>query len=260
MSKGNAQRPLTVIKNVLVCILAVLAVAMMIFTVVSVRTFDNNERSLFGYKAFVVLSDSMSSVEGDTSKGYFNAGDLVLSKTVDASSLKPGDIISYRSTNTENYGAAVTHMIRSVTKDQNGDLAFVTYGTATGVDDENLVSFYYVLGKYETHIPLVGRFFLFLKTPPGYIICILLPFLLLIGMQGLQSIRLFRQYKEEQLAELEAQRAKEREAIEEERRQLAEERRRQEELMQQLLKMQQSMSGSGETKPAEEPNGEDKPE
>ena len=37
-----------------------LAVFMMIFTIVSVSTFDRADRNLFGYKAFIVLSDSMS--------------------------------------------------------------------------------------------------------------------------------------------------------------------------------------------------------
>lgn len=60
----------------------------------------------------------------------------------------------------------------------------------------------YVLGKYETNIPKVGRFFMFLKTTPGYIVCILIPFLLLILLQGINCIRLFRRYKLEQMAEL----------------------------------------------------------
>ncbi len=41
------------------------------------NTFDRADRSLFGYKAFIVLSDSMSATD-------FSAGDLVLSKANDA--------------------------------------------------------------------------------------------------------------------------------------------------------------------------------
>ena len=47
----------------------------------------------------------------------------------------------------------------------------------------------YVLDKYETNIPKVGRFFMFLKTTPGYIVCILIPFLLLILLQGKYSLQ-----------------------------------------------------------------------
>lgn len=67
---------LNVIRSVLAWIMVVIAVCMMIFTVVSVLTFDRADRNLFGYKAFIVLSDSMSKTD-------FDAGDLVLVKEVD---------------------------------------------------------------------------------------------------------------------------------------------------------------------------------
>ncbi len=229
------------IKNVFTVLLATAAVAMMIFTVVSVTTFDHLDRNLFGYKALIVLSDSMSSENGDKSKGYFDAGDLILVKEVDPSSLKEGDIISYQSMNTENYGEVVTHMIRSLTTDAEGNPGFITYGTATGTDDANVVTYPFVVGKYQSAIPNVGTFFQFLKTTPGYIVCIFLPFLVLIMMQGINSIRLFRKYKAEQLEEIEAERAKEREAMEAERKKLEEERKKQEEMMQKLMEMQNAM-------------------
>ena len=54
----------------------------------------------------------------------------------------------------------------------------------------------------------MGAFFNFLKTTPGYIVCILIPFLLLILIQGINCIRLFRRYKQEQMAELREEREK----------------------------------------------------
>ncbi len=242
------KKALNIAKAILTWLLVVAAVAMMIFTIVSVNTFDQANRSLFGFKAFIVLSDSMSTVDGDASKGYFDAGDLVLVKEVDPSTLKEGDIIAYTSTNTENFGKTVTHMIRSLTTDADGNPGFITYGTSTGTDDANVVTYDYVLGKYSAHIPNLGSFFQFLKTTPGYIVCIFLPFLLLILMQGFNSIRLFRKYKAEQMAEIEAQREKERAELEAERAAMAEERKRQEEMMQQLLAMQAAMQG-GTVKP-----------
>lgn len=195
------RKVLNVIKTVLVCLIVLLAVGMMIFTVVSVNTFDRSDRSLFGLKAFIVLSDSMSKTD-------FSAGDLVLVKSVDPSTLREGDIIAYTSQNTSNYGETVTHKIRRLTTDANGEPGFITYGTTTDTDDETVVTYPFVLGKYQTHIPKVGLFFQFLKTTPGYIVCILIPFLLLILMQGVNCIRLFRRYKQEQLAEMQAEREK----------------------------------------------------
>ncbi len=236
------KKTLNIVKNILVWLIVVAAIAMMIFTIISVNTFDRNDRSLFGYKINVVLSDSMSAVKDDPDhKGYFDAGDLIFSKEVDPSALKENDIISYISTNSENYGAVVTHMIRECVIDASGEPGFITYGTTTNTDDANIVTYPYVLGKYEGKVPFLGRFFLFLKTTPGYIVCILLPFLLLIGMQGFNSIRLFKKYKEEQLAEIEAQREKEREELQAEREAMEAERKRQEEMMQKLLEMQAAL-------------------
>lgn len=195
------KKTLNAIKNVFVWLMVILAVCMMIFTVISANTFGRNDRSLFGYKFFIVLSDSMSKTD-------FDAGDLVLVKEVDPSTLKEGDIIAYTSQNSQNFGETVTHKIRKLTTDANGEAGFITYGTTTDTDDETVVTYPYVLGKYKMNIPKVGKFFMFLKTTPGYIVCILIPFLLLILIQGLNCIRLFRRYKLEEMAEMKEERAK----------------------------------------------------
>ena len=83
-------------------LLAVLSICIMLFTVVSVLTFNRSDRELFGYKMFIVLSDSMSATD-------FSTGDLVLVKEVDPTTLKEGDIIAFTSENDENYGETVTH-------------------------------------------------------------------------------------------------------------------------------------------------------
>ena len=240
------KKALHIIKNIFVWLVVALAALMMIFTVVSVNTFDRLDRSMFGYKAFIVLSDSMSATD-------FSAGDLVLVKEVDPSTLKEGDIISYQSTNDENYGEVVTHKIRELTADENGNPGFVTYGTTTGKDDENIVTYSFVLGKYQTKLPGVGQFFQFLKTTPGYIVCIFLPFLLLILMQGFNSIRLFRRYKQEQLAEIEARREQEKAELAAERERLEADRLQSQQLMAELMKLKKELSGKEDSNPPDSP-------
>lgn len=184
-----------VFRTILVWLVVVLAVFMMVFTIVSVTTFNSNQRTLFGYRALIVMSDSMSATD-------FSAGDLVLTRYVDPDTLQPGDIIAYSSLDPDSYGETITHKIRSRTTNASGEPGFVTYGTTTDTDDAIIVTYPYVLGKYTGRIPKAGSFFLFLKTTPGYIVCILLPFLLLILMEGVHCIRLFKQYKSEQQTEL----------------------------------------------------------
>ena len=216
-----------VIRSIFVWLMVILAVGMMVFTVISVSTFDRADRKLFGYRAFIVLSDSMSKTD-------FNAGDLVLVKEVDPATLQEGDIIAYTSQNTANYGETVTHKIRSLTTDASGEPGFITYGTTTDTDDETVVTYPYVLGKYSSHIPKVGTFFQFLKSTPGYIVCILVPFLVLILLEGVRCIRLFRKYKAEQQAKLQAERDK-----------IAADRAETQRMMQELLQMKAQMAQNG---------------
>lgn len=202
---------LNVLKNVFTWLLVAAAVCMMVFTVVSVTTFDRNDRDLFGYKAFICRSDSMKATD-------FASGDLVFVKEVSPATIKEGDIISYRSEDPDTFGETFTHKVRSLITSEDGQPCFITYGTTTGVDDELPVKYTQFQGIYKFDIPKLGTFFSFLKTTPGYFICIFLPFMLLILMQGLNTVKLFRKYKKEQMEEMTA----EREKLEEERKQTAE--------------------------------------
>ncbi len=190
---------LHILKNIAVICLVLFAIGMMTFTIISVTTLDKTDRSLFGYKAFIVLTDSMSATD-------FAAGDLVIVKEVKPETLKIGDIISYRSTNLEHYYEVVTHKIRSSTIDPSGKPGFITYGTTTGTDDEEIVTYQNILGIHKMTIPKIGTFFQFLKSTPGYIVCILTPFLLLILIQAVHSITLFRKYKRETVEEIDEER------------------------------------------------------
>lgn len=220
------KKALNIVKNILVWLVVVFAVLMMVFTVVSVNTFDRSDRSLFGYKAFIVLSDSMKATD-------FDAGDLVLVKAVDPATLEEGDIIAYTSQNTSNFGETVTHKIRTLTVDENGNPGFITYGTTTDTDDETIVTYDFVIGKYQTKLKGVGSFFQFLKTTPGYICCIFVPFALLILVQGINCIRLFKRYKSEQYSEIEAERQK-----------LEQERAESQKMMSELLELKKQLQDS----------------
>ncbi len=244
---SGAKKAWAIIQSVLTWILVIAAVAMMIFTVISVNTFDRNDRAIFGYNAYIVRSDSMKATD-------FAAGDLVLVKKVDPATLKEGDIITYQSTNAENYGELVTHKIRRLTTDAMGEPAFVTYGTTTNEDDDSLVTYAFVRGKYQFAIPYLGSFFSFLKTTPGYIVCIFLPFLLLIGMQGYQSVKLFKQYKAEQLAQLEEKRQAERKELEEERKKLEQQQEESRKMMAELLALQQQLKDANAPAAPQEPS------
>jgi len=195
------KKVLSIIRTTLVWLVVLLAVSMMIFTVVSVTTFNRNDRDLFGFKMYIVNSDSMAATD-------FNAGSLILVKEVDPSNLKEGDIITFMSQDTDSFGQTITHKIRKLTTDAEGNPGFITYGTTTDTDDETIVTYPYVLGQYQSHVPGLGTFFNFLKTTPGYFVCIFTPFMLIILYEGIKFFNLFRRYKKEQMEEMQAEKDK----------------------------------------------------
>ena len=200
------------ISNLLVNLLTTIAIIVALFTVVSVLTVNKNDRNILGYKFYVCLSNSMKATD-------FEAGDLVVSKNVDVSTLKEGDIITFVSTDISNAGEVVTHKIKKV--EMTGALyQFTTYGTTTGTEDPTKVDGVNILGKYQFSIPKLGYVFNFIKTIPGYICCIFIPFMFIILVQLYNTIKTFKVLKR-----------MEKEEIELERRQLVEEKNRTEQLL-----------------------------
>ncbi len=195
------KKALNIIKSTLVWLMILLAVAMMVFTVISCTTFNRNDRSLFGYKLYIVNSDSMAATD-------FKAGSLIFVKEVDPSTLKVGDIITFMSQDADSFGLTITHKIRKITSDAEGNPGFITYGTTTDTDDETIVTYPYVFGKYQGSIPGLGAFFNFLKTTPGYFLCIFTPFMLIILYEAVKFFNLFRGYRKEQIDEVQAERDK----------------------------------------------------
>lgn len=217
------KKVLKIVKSIVVWIFVVFAVAMTVFTVISVNTFNRNDRNVWGYKAYIVNTDSMSKTD-------FKAGDLILVRETDPSTLKAGDIITYMSQSTESFGETITHKIRKVTTDARGNPGFITYSTTTDQDDDTIVTYMYVLGKYEKTIPNVGYFFNFMKTPQGYITCIFVPFMILIVYQAVNFVMVFRRYKKEQV-----------EAMEEERKRIDTEREQNVKMMEELQALKKQL-------------------
>ena len=206
------KKALHIAGNILTVLILIFALCMTAFTIISVRTLGGNA-NILGYKPYIVLSDSM--------RDTFQVGDISVSKAVDPATLEPGDIVTFTSIDPDHYGEVITHKIREITT-YEGQPAFVTYGTTTGEDDAYPASFDQVVGEYVFRVPKLGYFFQFLKTPAGYVTVILLPFLVLIGLQIVRFVRLIGQYRKEQKvqldetqSELEAERAESRRMREE---------------------------------------------
>lgn len=203
---AKTKKVFTIIQTVLVWALVGIALTMLAFTLIWTRVLDRTDTSFFGYRMYIVNSDSMKKTD-------FDAGDLIFVKEVDPASLNTDDIITFISQDRDSFGKTITHKIRSRTIDAEGNPGFITFGTTTDKNDDSIVTYPYVLGKYQGHISNAGVFFSFLKSTEGYFICIFLPFMLILLYEGVRFFNLFRKYRSEQLDEMQ----KERDQIEKDR-------------------------------------------
>ena len=139
---------LTTIRNI---IIAILVLILIINTSIIVKSiiWPNKVPGIFGYKPFIVLSNSM--------ENKIKIGDLVIVKEVDANTLKVNDIIAYRS----NDDTVVTHRIIKEYKDMDGK-CFETKGDNNNIADSDPVCSNKIEGKLIRIIPVLGNIILFI--------------------------------------------------------------------------------------------------
>lgn len=193
MLMEKVKKILNIVSTVATFLLMGVALFAVLITVFTTRTVDKTERSLFGRKFFVVLSDSMSATD-------FSAGDMIVVKEVDVNTLSEGDIITFYSQDTKSFGEIITHKIREVKyNDEGALLGFVTYGTTTDTNDEALAEPSLVIGQYQSKLSRFGYFIQFMKTPVAYIIFVAVPFALIIGHEIYKVIKVVNENKKEKL-------------------------------------------------------------
>lgn len=79
--------------------------------------------------------------------------DAILVRRVDYKTLKKGDIITFKSSDSRLNGMIITHRINEVVKDENGNVTFITKGdNNTAVDDARVLP-QNVYGKVVTIVP-----------------------------------------------------------------------------------------------------------
>ena len=160
-SKKRSSSKWSFIIAIAVCV--VLAPILVMNLTIFVKSYTNPDKvpDFFGIKPFVVLSGSMSP--------EIYSGDLVITKTVDPSGLKVGDIISFKEGN-----VVVTHRITELSE-KDGSPVFITQGDANDTEDGNAVSYAQVESVYLFKIKGIGNLAMFLQTPAGMLIFVGIP-------------------------------------------------------------------------------------
>lgn len=112
----------------------------------------SNEKSVFGYRFYHVLTPSMTPT--------IPVGSMVLVKMIEPIELKDGDIITY-STSMDG-SLVVTHRINRIIELEE-HLMFVTKGDANPVEDLNPILPSQVIGKVNLIIPYLGSIMAYIQ-------------------------------------------------------------------------------------------------
>ena len=123
-----------------------------------------------GYRFFTVVTGSM--------EPSLPQGSLVLARQPnDAKEIKKGEIVTFEQPGYSN--KYITHRVYEKSKSEVMGV-FTTKGDKNSVLDNWEVSYGRVQGVYITHLPKIGNWIEFLKTPRGLVIFVLVPALILI--------------------------------------------------------------------------------
>lgn len=145
---------------IIACIILVPILLANIYIMIQSKLNQDKVPNLFGYKPFIVLSGSMET--------EIHKGDLVLTKIVNPKSLKKNEVIAFR----DSEGTVTTHRIIDIVEN-DGEKYFITKGDNNSSQDQNLVKFKDVEGKYVTRIPSIGSIMKSLSEPTTVIIILL---------------------------------------------------------------------------------------
>lgn len=121
------------------------------------------KKGLFGYKGFIVLSDSM--------KPSFEAGDYIIDKMVDLKTIQVGDVVSYYDESDQ----IVTHRVVETTPE-----GYVLQGDGNEVTDTTFVTTENYIGQQAYSVSKLGTIMLKLSHPLALVGISLLFLLMLI--------------------------------------------------------------------------------
>ena len=150
-----------------------------------------------GYAPLIVLTDSMFP--------EIQSGDLIVVRSVEASQVEEGDVISFFDPD-GNGTSVVTHRVVTV----QADGSFITKGDANNTEDESAVPTENLVGRYQFRIAGAGNVAMFLQSTTGLIVCVAVPLVLLVGYDLIRRRRFEKANKADTdalLAELEVLRA-----------------------------------------------------
>ena len=169
-----------IFKIISIVIKTIIGVALAAFIlVVCMQRFSDNKLSLFNFRLFSVVSQSMVPV--------YDIGDVLVAKEQDPSTIKEGDIVSYLGTTGSFANKVVTHRVVNIEKREDGKYYYRTKGDANLVEDPIVMEdqLYGVVVYKSILLSLVYRI---VGTQIGFFMFIIIPIMFVIGSEMISTL------------------------------------------------------------------------
>ena len=169
-----------IFKIISIIIKTIIGIALAAFIlVVCMQRFSDNKLSLFNFRLFSVVSQSMVPA--------YDIGDVLVAKEQDPSTIKEGDIVSNLGTTGSFANKVVTHRVVNVEKREDGKYYYRTKGDANLVEDPIVMEdqLYGVVVYKSILLSLVYRI---VGTQIGFFMFIIIPIMFVIGSEMISTL------------------------------------------------------------------------
>lgn len=175
-----ANKSKKIMKIILIFIRALIGIALGAFIlVVCLQRFSDNKIAVFNIRLFTVVSQSMTP--------KYDIGDVLISKEVEPSKIKEGDVISYLGASGDFANKVITHRVVAIEKSEDGKLYFRAKGDANIIEDP-IVSQDQLYGVVVYKSFILSLVYRIVGTKIGFFLCIILPILFIICSEMLSTM------------------------------------------------------------------------
>ena len=153
-----------------------LAAAVVLCITVIAQTLSKGYITFWGHSLFRVVTGSMEpTIPVDA---------LLITEEVDIEEIKEGDIVCFRSMDTNMLGQVITHRVVKVIEQESGEIYLETRGDANPSSDGHYVTEKNLIGRVATYTKegnIIAAVYATITTPFGFLAFVVFPILLVAG-------------------------------------------------------------------------------
>lgn len=158
----------------LVTTLLFLLLAVAVVLAISARRSPDGISTIAGHKVFSVISGSMEPT--------INTGDVILVLPLaKGQEVKEGDVVTFRAK--EKKEMVITHRVIGIAMVNGRPAAYVTKGDNNDSPDSAPILREQIVGVYQFRVPYFGYISNFIRQPVGVVLFVIIPGLILIGIE-----------------------------------------------------------------------------